>query len=413
VKKIILFLIVLSLTITFVQAGSTYNTPQIEVTLQSQSPDPVEPGQLVTVKFKIENAGKESAIDHIVKIVPSFPFSLYGDTAEKNIGKLRASSTGADAEIVEYVLKVDPAAIEGEAEIELMIKISEESWISFTDDEFLIDIQTHDAILDIVSVKSTPDPIPPGAEAEVQVLVKNLADSLLKDIKFYLDLSSSTMPFAPYQSSSERRISQLESDFQNTLSFRLKADPSAAPGLYKIPLNLTYNDEKGNAYHIQDLLALSIGEKPKLKVYIKKSTDYQDNVPAKVTVEIANAGTMDVKFLELQLLPSEDYQLLSTTDYFYLGDVDSDDTESEELDIFINKRLDTLNLPVLLKYYDANNQNYQQQVNLELPLYSSSQLKRFGLMEQSKALLYLGIILVAVGIFLYYRKKKKNNNNNK
>jgi hypothetical protein len=349
-------LLVLSLLVvllsSFAYAGlnqiSEADSPQIRTTLQSQSPDPVEPGQIVTVKFKIENEAKQTSEDVIVKLLPKFPFKLYGDVAEKNIGKLKAVSTGADAVIVQYKLKIDDLAVEGDTELELEV-LWGENGIGYTDDEFVIDIQTHDAILDITSIVSDPKQITPGESSVISISVKNLADSLLKDIKLKLDFASADLPLAPYQSSSERRLSILKSGFQDSLQFSVIADPEATPGLYKIPLNISYNDEKGRSFSINDILALTIGEAPKIRPYLKKSTVLQANQAGKVTIEIANAGTSDVKFLELELLPSKDYELVSTSNYIYVGDVDSDDTESEEFDIFINRRVKTLNLPIKLK----------------------------------------------------------------
>ena len=52
-------------------------------------------------------------------------------------------------------------------------------------------------------------------------------------------------------------------------------------------------------------------------------------------------------------------------DYIYVGDVDSDDTESEEIDLYING-VKKLILPVKLHYYDANNMEYDQKVDLEI-----------------------------------------------
>lgn len=405
--KFLISLVLTFLLSFYLASAADYDSPQTQVTLLSQSPDPVEPGQTVKLKFKVENLGIQSKVDNIVKLLPKFPFTLYGDPAEKNIGKLRAEQTGSDAVIVEFNLKVDEKAVEGDTEVELMVKITEDAWISYTDDEFLVDIQTHDAVLDITRITSQPEKIPPGASAQINILVKNLADSLLKDIKFKLDFESSTLPLAPYQSSSERRISQLETGYQKALTFQLIADPEAAAGLYKIPLNITYNDEKGNSYLIEDTLAVLVGEKPLLRLYIKKSSVRQANREGKITLEIANAGTTNIKFLELLVLPSPDFQLLSPTDYFYLGDVDSDDTESEEIDLFINKKVKTLHLPVLLKYDDANNQPYQKQFDLELALYSPSQLRKFGILEKSRTWIY-GLLLIIAGLgYLVYRRYKK------
>jgi len=409
-KKLIILLMVLLLVVPLAYAGANELTigdsVQLRVTLQSQDPDPVEPGQIIIVKFKIENEGKQSNDDTFVRIVPKFPFSIYGDDIEKNIGKLRATSTGADAEIVEFKLKVADGAVEEETELELQIQIGT-GLFNFDDDNFLINIQTHDAVLDITSITSEPKQIAPGEAGEVTIMVKNLADSLLKDIKFKLDFDDDDLPLAPYQSSSERRVAQLQSGYQNSLKFKMIADPEASPGLYKVPVTITYNDEKGTSYSVSDILAVTVGEIPKLKAYIKKSDVLQSKKEGKITLEIANTGSSDVKFLEMTLLPSEDYQLVSTTDYYYFGDVDSDDTESEEIDVYINKRVKNFKLPIMLKYTDANNKPFQQQFDLEMNLYSASQLKKFGVLETSNSLSYLlFIILIVVSIILYRSYKK-------
>ncbi len=412
-KKISLILVSVFLLILpfFVFAGSKEigegNSVQINATLISQDPDPVEPGEVVTVKFKIEDRGKASTEDAIVKIVPKFPFSIYNDVAEKNIGKLRATSIGSDAIVVEFKLRVDENAVEEETELELLVKVAPEVWVAYTNNEFMIDVQTQDAVLDVTAITSEPKQIAPGETAEVTVMVKNKADSLLKEIKFKLDFSSTTLPLAPYQSSSERRIAQLQSNYQNSMTFKIIANPTATPGLYKIPLNITYYDEQAKVYFINDVLAVTVGEVPKVRAYLKKSTVLQPNSAGKVTLEIANAGSSDIKFLEMTLLASEDYQLITPSNYFYLGDVDSDDTESEEIEVYVNKKAETVKIPLLLKYADANNKPFQQQFDLELQLYSASELKRFGVLEKSKAWIYgLVIVLVVLGIFLYrsYRK---------
>src|SRR3989338_835873 len=411
-KAIFCFNLGILLFSLFVFAGSKEigegNSVQINATLVFQDPDPVEPGEVVTVKFKIEDRGKASTEDVIVKIVPKFPFSVYNDAAEKNIGKLRATSIGSDAVVVEFKLRVDESAVEEEAELELLIKVAPEVWVAYTNNEFMIDVQTQDAVLDVTAITSEPKQIAPGETAEITVMVKNKADSLLKDIKFKLDFSSTTLPLAPYQSSSERRIAQLQSNYQNSMTFRIIAQPTATPGLYKIPLNITYYDEQAKLYTINDVLAVTVGEIPKVRAYIKKSTVLQSNGAGKVTLEIANAGSSDIKFLEMTLLPSEDYQLITPSSYFYLGDVDSDDTESEEIDLYVNKKAETVKIPVLLKYADANNKPFQQQFDLELQLYSASQLKKFGLMERSTAWVYLLVLLLIIFGIFQYRSYKKN-----
>lgn len=410
-KRIIVFIFLVVLFSSMVNAGleaiSEANSPQITATLQSQSPDPVEPGEILTVKFKIENGAKQTSDDVIVRILPKFPFELYGDAAERNLGKMKAVSTGADAHVVEYKLKVDEDAAEGEVEIELEIEVGDIK-IGYIEDELLIDVETRDAVLEITSITTDPEQISPGETADLRVTVKNLADSLLRDIKFTLDFKDDTFPLAPYQSTSQRKIQQLQTGNQLPLNFQVIADPAATSGLYKIPLNISYNDEKGNEYTMADVIAVLIGDEPDVQAYIKKSTVLQADSPGKVTIEIANAGTNDVKFLELTLLPSKDFDLITTSNYVYIGDVDSDDTESEEFNIFVHRRVKELSLPVELKYTDANNKESVETFDLKLQLYSSRTLKKFGVIESSSAGVYFFLLIVIVGGVYLYRLRKKD-----
>ena len=54
---VVCFALVMALPL--VSAATNYGFPNVETTLLSQDPDPVEPGQIVKVKFKIENDGKK------------------------------------------------------------------------------------------------------------------------------------------------------------------------------------------------------------------------------------------------------------------------------------------------------------------------------------------------------------------
>ncbi|MBU1111894.1 MAG: hypothetical protein ABIG93_02625 [archaeon] len=389
-------------------------SPDVGMTLMSQSPDPVEPGQIVKVKFKVENEGSETPDDVIVRVLPKYPFTIYGDDEEKNIGKLRSSSTGADSVEVTFQLKVDDDAVEAETELELEIKITEGATIKYTNNEFTIDIQTHDAVLDITGIEIDPEQVAPGDTANVKISVRNEADSLLKDIIFKLEMSDGTIPFAPYQSSSEKRISQLNSGYQNSLNFEIIVSPDADAGLYKIPLNISYNDEQGNSYTHEDLLAIQVGKTPVLKAYVKKTEILQAGQAGKVTLEIANSDIVNVNNLELELIESSEYQLVSPSNYFYLGDLDADDTESEEINIYVPEDLEEVSIPIKLTYMDDNNQEYQQNFNLDLNLYSSSELKKLGLTQSSSAgywVIIVILIIAGVGYYIYKKRKKKNQKN--
>ena len=225
-------------------------------------------------------------------------------------------------------------------------------------------------------------------------------------MKLDFDFTKNDLPLAPYQSSSQRQISEIKSGYQLQVTFKIKAQPEATPGLYKIPLNITYYDENGNFYRLSDMLAVTVGEQPKVRAYIKKSTVQREGKNGLVTIEIANAGMTKLKFLEMEVLLSEEFELLSSSNYFYLGNLDSDDTDSQEVNLYVQDSEEgKVIIPVLLKYQDANNEQFQQHYDLELKVYSSYKLKKFGLVQSNNTWLFVFLIIVVVaGVFISKKK---------
>ena len=97
---------------------------------------------------------------------------------------------------------------------------------------------------------------------------------------------------------------------------------------------------------------------------------------------------------------------MTPSDYFYIGNIDADDTESEELEIYIIPDVKLLHLPVKLKYFDANGKQFQQQFDLTMNLYSAAQLQKFGKEPANYMWLYVLVIIGVVGGFLLYKKYK-------
>ena len=285
-KKLFTLFFICILSLTIISA-----TADIAVTLLNQDPDPVGQGNVVEVRFKIENEESETLNDVEIEILPKFPFSLYTGDAITKIGKLRASQTGADAVIVDYKLKVDSTAVEGDNEIELLVRYGS-SVYSYTNDEFMIDV---------------------------------------------------------------------------------------------------------SEYNI-----------PELKVYLRDTDILQPNSKGSITVEIANVDEADIKFLQLSLLPHEDYTLLSSSNYVYLGDVDSDDTESEDFEIFVQDVKDgEVTIPILLQYEDEEEAEYEQEFELSFSVYDSGELSKYGLKKKSYTLMVIVIIILLILGYFYWKKRKK------
>ncbi|MBW2971183.1 hypothetical protein KY320_03415, partial [Candidatus Woesearchaeota archaeon] len=246
-KRVVYALVALLILIGSVYAdtpsGRVSESVNVQVSLLTQNPDPVQPGRYVEIRFRAENLGVYNAEDVVFELMPEYPFSLDPSvSARVQVGTLYGRSMGEDAATIYYRVRVDKDAIEGDNGLRLKYSTDGgSSWILL--DTFDIRVQTLDAAVDITNVASTPRKIEPGKSSVVEVTVKNLADSLLQDVAVKLDLSDDEMPFVPVNSISEKRIATLGAGQSTVFEFELMAEGDAASQVYKVPIDITYTDE--------------------------------------------------------------------------------------------------------------------------------------------------------------------------
>ncbi|MEM3374475.1 MAG: hypothetical protein QXE31_04605 [Candidatus Woesearchaeota archaeon] len=400
--------------------------PAINITLLNQEPDPVSPGNYVELRFKIFNNRADTEANNFqVMLDPKYPFSLDpNEEAVKNLGTLLGYGNSRNVQIVKYKVRVDEKAVEGKNPIILKYKHDNLDWFS---QEFYVDVQTKDANLAIISVETNPEKIKPGQEAVVNVKIKNMATTPIKDITLKLDLTMSSfmksttlsttdsinafnaMPFVPLGSSSEQKIYTLSPSEEHTFSYKIISYPDASSKIYKVPIILNYFDNKGNQYTKTDIIGLIVGSKPDMSVIIDETDLYVGKKTGTVTIKIINKGFSDIKFLDVVAKDTDKLQILSSKEV-YIGNVDSDDYETAEFKVYTNGNLDTkkeqiIKFPVKVEYRDANNNFYSDEYDLDLPIVSQSKLTESKSNSMSNIIILL--LLAIAGFFIYRRIKRK------
>lgn len=420
-KKIIISLLVLILASGIVLGSGITSATRLEFAnateldkynvaynLVNQIPDPAEPGSYVELRWKIENFGSKMAENVIVELLPSYPFSLEpGESAIKKVGSVWGRQIGEQGVMIFYKVRVDKDAVEGNNQIKLRYSLDNGvSWLNL--EPFNIRVRTQDAILSIEDVSSSFDMIKPGEVSTIKIKLKNLADSLLKDIKVKLDVGS--VPFAPIGSTNEKTIKNLNSGETKEVEFNLMAEPAADSNVYKVSVRIDYMDWSGNRYARNGTVGLVIGDTPDLLVAVDSSEIYSSGKTGNVVIKFTNKGLTDIKLLHVKLKPSDDYSIISN-DEDYIGNIDSDDYETTDFDLYVKRTSkEKIMLPIELDYMDANNNEYKKDVNVELKLYTKTETQKFGLQKKSKTLgIIITLVIIGAGLFIYirYRKKKK------
>jgi LPXTG-motif cell wall-anchored protein len=406
-KKSVILIAMFLLLVSVAHAQYSYSNrfpSVVDINLIKQEADPAAPGEVVELKFRVENKGERVATNVQVELLPEYPFSLRpGDAAVQNIGSVESQQRGEDGVVVIYKVIVDRNAPDGTHEIGLRYKDAEHSsWVEF--DNFTVRVRSGSQILLINRVVSVPTMIAPGDKSKLAIELRNYATSPFKDIVVKLDLSSVSL--TPMGSSNEKVISQIGPQESRTAEFELMALPDAVAGVVKVPVTLSYTDITGRNYSKSSTISAVIGDTPDITVGLERTDIYTEGSVGSAVVRVVNKGTTDVKFLNVQLLPVEGVEIIGSSES-YIGNLDSDDFSTAEFQLYVKDADGQVNLPVIVEYKDANNNNYKQELALPLKLYSSSQAKKISGNGNNTFIWVMVLVVIGAGIWYYRRRKKK------
>lgn len=424
-RMMILIVLVISLCSIFVTAPllrATGTTPDIitrkdiRLTMVNQEPDPVEPGEYVEVKFKVENWGSDPTGPLIVGIRPTSPFTLLsGYELEQEVSGLERRQMDNDGEILEWKLRVDKDAAEGDNELIVYLKELKGQQVKVTyEDTFYIDVRTSDTILDVKEITTEPEMVVPGQPAKLMITLQNLGDSFIKDVKVGLDLGG--LDIATFGSTSEKIIQKMNGKEEVIVTFSIIPSASAELGIIKVPLNLSFKDNINNEYNQDATFGLPLMSLITYVLVMDDSEIKTANKAGEVTIKLSNPGVSDIKFLTTELKPSSEYEILSASK-IYVGNVDSDDFESVTYKIYAkdgNGDEDKfITLRLLLTYMDVYNKEYSIEEEVSLPLFSKKTAIKYGLIAKPSYKGFVIMLLIVVGGVWYYfhRKKKKKQEN--
>jgi hypothetical protein len=168
---------------------------------------------------------------------------------------------------------------------------------------------------------------------------------------------------------------------------------------------------QGTNYSKNNIISLTIGGEPDLAVTLDSSTAHMAGKTGEVIVKFVNKGFSEIKFMYVVLGESEDFEVLSPKEA-YLGNIDSDDYETAEYEIYVNpKAKGDIILPLTIEYKDSNNNPYTKNIKLQNRIYTKDEAKKFGIVKTSSTGgIVVVLIIVGIGLFFYRRWKKRKNN---
>jgi len=257
--------------------------------------------------------------------------------------------------------------------------------------------------LTIDSVTTTPNEVKPGQTAEIKIVIENEADIAIEDVSVKLNLDN--LPLAPFDSTNEKTVDEIDDDDKETYRFNVIALNDAESGIYKIPIEISYTEDDENKTR-SGLISMIINDIPELSVLLEEEVILKGQ-QKEVSVRIINKGLSNVEFLEVELLPGTSYSILSSNKV-YIGEVESDDFDSAEYTLLFKPTASNIiNLPVTIRYKDITNKEFLETKNLELRIYSQKDAIKMGLIKPNLTGVYIGIAIVVIILWFVWRKIRK------
>lgn len=249
-------------------------------------------------------------------------------------------------------------------------------------------------------IGTIPSEISPGGQGNIYVTIRNAGDNEIKNVLVQI-VPPAGISFL--DDVSKRKIPVLGPGSSYDMNFSIIAAPSIAEGVYSSYISINYLNTIGEDKEDNDTFALVIKSKPNLFVKIDSSELYKGNGIGDVTITFVNNNVADIKFLTVELLKSEDYDIISTS-RMYIGDLDSDDFESVDFTLKLLNEKDYVTLPLKIAYKDALNDDYSDSVNVDLRVREAEDV---GIKSNTTWIIVIVAIAIIVVIWLIFRSFRK------
>lgn len=387
-------MLVLMILIACAFSANAVQGPELTAEILRYEPSPVEPGSYFELWIGVQNKGTQ-AQDVKIEFVPEYPFNLATGEDEVKTIKNIPSTEGA---VVKYKFVVDVDAPVGDEPINFMFNAATRAPIKL---EKTISIKGASVMLTIENYKLAPEKIKPGEKVTAELTLKNNGKVGMKNIDIFLDLPE-TAKFSTATTGTKQRISMIGPGEEAKVTFDLISDTSTEIKVYQLPISLSYEDFRGNKYSDSAKISIIVSAEPELTAMIDSTLIATPLSSGEVTFKIINKGVVNLKYLNARIIELPEYDILSTSNEAYIGNLDSDDFET--VDFTIKPTVTSPRIKLVVEFKDPYNKDYTKEFNLPLRIVSAGEL---GQTKTPWVPILIGLFVIAVIIYWIYRRRKK------
>ncbi len=346
----------------------------INISLLSQDPDPVRPGDILEVRLSVENTGFDDIEDCFLEIEPEYPFrALNGEKIVENLGTLVKRSEGERRKVVKLRLGIENDVNKGEYSLKVhLYSTNNKNKVSFVR-EIAIDVDSEsNAEIETVSVEK----IVPGEKTNIVFGIKNVGKSPLKNAMFSWDCVNDVI--LPVGSSNVKHINLIDVGKTVNVSFNVLTNVNTKPGLYKLDMVLTYDDiEKLQTITVSGTLENQKRKEIKSKsgIYIGGTTDFdiafmERSPTGDYTFSISNIGNNAANSVKVSVPLQANWTVMDGSNSVILGNMQKGDYTN--VDFNLEPQSTGKDLPIRFEISYTSNDGLRQVEEKIMPLYASS-----------------------------------------
>lgn len=406
----VLILMVLFSSVSLVdlaRARQTKNSPDdlLMFELINYDPSPAQPGREFEVNFKVKNIGAAVIEELRIDVSEKYPFTKVAGEEYY----FKTLELGEEKEF-SFTLKTSAAVSDGVKS--LTIVYSYTAYPRIISESFDVRVASPSKVVVIDEVSTQPEKIRPGSIGQVILKIANPADYTMSNIYVKINFTS---PIIPAYSTNEKIIREIKPNEAVDVVFDVVVEADAELKPYLFPLDISYYDDTGTKYTRTDKIGVMVDYEPEYQITIDESEVLKRGQAGKVTIKISNKGPSELKFVTLELISTKDYDIIGENKK-YVGNIESDDYESEDFRIHAKKCWylffckKTIPIKMIINYKDSYNQERSKVEEVPLRVYSALELSKYGLAEESRFKTLIVYLILIIFVYTAFREWKKEKN---
>ena len=317
IKQIVVLVIFIQMVsaAVIVEEGGVPELPELKIIVEDVSPEPVEPGEDVTLKIRLSNEGGANAKDVSVELEIPPPFRL--KTQEERFERIKLCA-GCSKDNT-YYLKVDEEAITGIYPLVFNAFVGSVQIIF--DKKININVRGNP---ELVFTTETVDNVVPDTKFKSLITVKNIGTGKARVIT----IAPQSKEFVVL-GNAVKTINTLLPNTAAGIPFEFTTSANTEADVYQIPITFSYLDETGIKHNQTRMLGVRVVDSAEINIESIKvqPAELSDVValaarPFNIIVRVENVGTGDADFTKLDIISCP----VTGTTTGFVGHLDTDES---------------------------------------------------------------------------------------